>query len=156
MELWDGYFKSRSCGLRNHVVLWYYTSVSEINAVSIFFPFRPLHPGYADSTDRRNVGILPQHYTSSEPRRHRLETSPPWKPQNSKIMKCFIMYFSPFSYHFRPLESKFSLHFVLKHNLFLSSDVRGRNPFDQIGFRFETYHVWKFYRLTTLLKHKSR
>jgi hypothetical protein len=32
--------------------------------------------------DVRNVGILPQHYTASQSRIHRLETSPPWKPQN--------------------------------------------------------------------------
>jgi hypothetical protein len=35
------------------------------------------------SMDLWNVGILPQHYTASEPRRPRLETSPPWKPQKS-------------------------------------------------------------------------
>jgi len=35
------------------------------------------------SMDHWNVGILPQHHTASEPRRPRLESSPPWKPQNS-------------------------------------------------------------------------
>jgi hypothetical protein len=30
-----------------------------------------------------NVGILPRHYTASQPGRPRLETSPPWRLQNS-------------------------------------------------------------------------
>jgi len=36
-----------------------------------------------DSTDLRIFGILPQHNTS-QPRRPRLESSPPWKPQISQ------------------------------------------------------------------------
>jgi len=32
--------------------------------------------------DLRNVGILSQHYTESQPRRFWRETSPPWRPQN--------------------------------------------------------------------------
>jgi hypothetical protein len=35
------------------------------------------------SMDLWNVGILPQHYTASQPRRPRFETWPPWKPQDS-------------------------------------------------------------------------
>jgi len=31
--------------------------------------------------DLRNAGILPQHYTASQPRTPRLESAPPWKPQ---------------------------------------------------------------------------
>jgi len=35
------------------------------------------------SMDLWNVGILPQHYTASQLRKLRLETSLLWKPQNS-------------------------------------------------------------------------
>jgi len=37
-----------------------------------------LHPEDRGSMDRRNVGILPQHYTASQTRRPRLESSP-WR-----------------------------------------------------------------------------
>jgi hypothetical protein len=36
----------------------------------------------------RNTDILPQHYTASKPRRLRLESSPPWKPQNLALPKA--------------------------------------------------------------------
>jgi hypothetical protein len=39
----------------------------------------------------RNVGILPQHYTASKPRRPRLELSPPWKPQISAHVKGLLL-----------------------------------------------------------------
>jgi hypothetical protein len=42
-----------------------------------------LHPKDRSSMALRNVGILPQHYTTSQPRRQRLESSPPWKHQIS-------------------------------------------------------------------------
>jgi hypothetical protein len=41
------------------------------------------------STDLWNVDILPQHYTASQPRRPRLEKSPPWKPQN--WIQCWFL-----------------------------------------------------------------
>jgi hypothetical protein len=41
------------------------------------------HPEDGDSTVLRNVGILPQHYTASQPRRPRLESSSLWKSQIS-------------------------------------------------------------------------
>jgi hypothetical protein len=47
----------------------------------------PLHPENGGSMALRNVGILPQHYTASKPRRPRFESSPPWKPHISD--KCF-------------------------------------------------------------------
>jgi hypothetical protein len=37
------------------------------------------------SMDLRNVGILPHHYTVSQPRRPRIESSPPQKPQISTL-----------------------------------------------------------------------
>jgi hypothetical protein len=40
------------------------------------------------SVDLWNVGILPQHYTASRPRRPRLEASSPWKHQNSHSFRC--------------------------------------------------------------------
>jgi hypothetical protein len=40
------------------------------------------NPEDAGSMDFWNVGILPQHYTVSQPRRSRIQTSPPWKSQN--------------------------------------------------------------------------
>jgi hypothetical protein len=43
-----------------------------------------LHPEDGGSMHLRNVGILPQHHTASQPRRPLLKTSPPWKPQNSQ------------------------------------------------------------------------
>jgi len=39
-----------------------------------------------------NYGILPQHYTASQPRRPRPETSPAWKPQNSQQNTEFKIY----------------------------------------------------------------
>jgi hypothetical protein len=39
------------------------------------------------STDLWNAAILPQHYMTSQPRRPRLESSPPWKPQISQCKK---------------------------------------------------------------------
>jgi len=36
------------------------------------------HPEDGGSMELRNVGFLPQHYTTSQLRRTRLETSPPW------------------------------------------------------------------------------
>jgi len=39
-------------------------------------------PGYLH-LQGEDEGILPQSYTASQSRRTRLETSPPWKPQNS-------------------------------------------------------------------------
>jgi len=47
-----------------------------------------LHPEDGGSIDLRNTGILPQHHTTtSQPRRPRLESSPPWKSQNSLQQK---------------------------------------------------------------------
>jgi hypothetical protein len=40
--------------------------------------------------DLWNVGILQQQYTASQPRRLRLEISPPWKPQNSQNKLEFL------------------------------------------------------------------
>jgi len=42
-----------------------------------------LHPEDGGSMVLRNVGILPWHYTASHPRRPRLESSPPRRPQIS-------------------------------------------------------------------------
>jgi len=36
------------------------------------------HPEDRSSIDPWNVGILPRHYTASQPRRSGLESSPPW------------------------------------------------------------------------------
>jgi hypothetical protein len=38
----------------------------------------------------RNVGILPQHYTASQPTRHRYEFSSPYKPQVSPPVDSLI------------------------------------------------------------------
>jgi hypothetical protein len=38
-----------------------------------------LHPEDGSSKMLRNVSILPEHYAASQPRRPRLEASPPWK-----------------------------------------------------------------------------
>jgi len=40
------------------------------------------------STDLRNAGNLPQHYTASQRRKNRLESSPPWKSQMKKGTLC--------------------------------------------------------------------
>jgi len=43
------------------------------------------------SIDLRNIGILPQYYTASQPRRPRLESPPPWKPQNShQVVNIYV------------------------------------------------------------------
>jgi hypothetical protein len=51
--------------------------------------YEDFHDGDGGSVNLRNVGILPKHYAGSQPRRPELETSPPWKPQNSQINKNF-------------------------------------------------------------------
>jgi len=51
-----------------------------------------LQPEDGGSIDLWNIGILPQHCTASQPRRPRLETPPPWRPQNSHSsseLPCF-------------------------------------------------------------------
>jgi len=47
----------------------------------------PLEDG--GSMDLRNIGILSQHYTASQPRRRRLETSLPRKLQNSHLRNYY-------------------------------------------------------------------
>jgi len=42
------------------------------------------------SMDLWNVGTLPRHYTTSQPWRPRLETSPSWKPQNSHAVNLSV------------------------------------------------------------------
>jgi hypothetical protein len=39
---------------------------------------------------------VPQHYTASQPRRPLLETSPPWKPQNSHQKMCLSSFGRPY------------------------------------------------------------
>jgi hypothetical protein len=58
------------------------TSVSYHNTTQRY------NPEDGGSMDLWNVGILPQHYTASQPRRPWLETSPPWKSQNSNFHTC--------------------------------------------------------------------
>jgi hypothetical protein len=47
-----------------------------------FLPYRPLHPEDGGSMDLETLVYNEQHYTASQCRRPRLETSLPWKPQN--------------------------------------------------------------------------
>jgi hypothetical protein len=42
-----------------------------------------LHPEDGGSMEIWKAGILPQHYTASQARRLRLETSPLWEPRNN-------------------------------------------------------------------------
>jgi hypothetical protein len=58
------------------------------------------------SMDLRNVGILPQHYTALQPRRPRLVTSPPWKPQNSPWNKFWDI----ISQHLVPALGRWTVH----------------------------------------------
>jgi hypothetical protein len=44
-----------------------------------------IHPEDGGSKALRNADILPQHYTVSQPRRPRLESSQPWKPKTSHL-----------------------------------------------------------------------
>jgi hypothetical protein len=81
MKIFIYCIKLRSSGLWHHVVLWWDTNVSE-------------EEGDWGSMDLWNVGILP-HYTASQPRRLQLETSPPWKPQNSQYILCYLHYPPP-------------------------------------------------------------
>jgi hypothetical protein len=49
-------------------------------------------PEDGGSMDPWNLGILSQHYMVSQPRRSRLESSPPWKAENSyQNFSCRIM-----------------------------------------------------------------
>jgi hypothetical protein len=60
-----------------------------------------LHPQGEDGSNNvpRNVSILPQHYTASQPRKPRLESLPPWKPQISpkgplNRRRCYVDVFT--------------------------------------------------------------
>jgi hypothetical protein len=53
---------------------------------------QPLHPKDGRTMDLWNVGILPQHYTASQPIRPRLEISLPWKPQNLHYIKWHVLH----------------------------------------------------------------
>jgi hypothetical protein len=64
-------FRSRSFGLWRHIVLWY------DHAASIFW------------VDIWNIGILPQLYTASQPRRSRLGSCPRafnWAPRHEGVL----------------------------------------------------------------------
>jgi hypothetical protein len=50
-----------------------------------------LPPEDVRSMDLRNVDVLLHHHTTSHPRRTRLESSPPCKPQISQIKPRFIL-----------------------------------------------------------------
>jgi len=52
-------------------------------------PSSSLHPEDGGSMVLWEVGILSQHYTASEPRRPRLESSPLWEP---KILHLFFIF----------------------------------------------------------------
>jgi hypothetical protein len=69
-------------------MLWWDTNVSEVLAASTFRIkyHQSLHPEGGSSKYLRNISILPQYYTVSQPRRPRLESSPPWKPQISQYV----------------------------------------------------------------------
>jgi hypothetical protein len=56
-------------------------------------------PEDGSSMDLWNVGILPQHYTVSQPRKPRLETSSPWKPQSSQIWQYLQQYWDTQIFH---------------------------------------------------------
>jgi hypothetical protein len=58
------------------VMMWEYIDVSEEFATSMVL---------------WNVGILPQHYTASQPSRPRLEPSSPWKPRLSHLLRSLVM-----------------------------------------------------------------
>jgi hypothetical protein len=68
-------FKSWSSGLWRRVVLWYDTKVSEVYSED------------GGCMDLRNIGILPHHYTASQPRRPRLELS---RCESLKTRICFL------------------------------------------------------------------
>jgi len=54
---------------------------TSLHFTSLYFTL--LHPEDGSNIGLRNAGILPQHYTASQPKRLRLESSPPRKPQIS-------------------------------------------------------------------------
>jgi len=65
-----------------YVFNWSIFYVMQFYAIFLETGFRPLRPEDGGSVDFWNVGILPQHYTASQPKTLRLETSPPLKPKN--------------------------------------------------------------------------
>jgi hypothetical protein len=73
-----------------------------------------LHPEDGGSMFLRNLGILPHRYTESQPKRPRLESSRPWKPQISyslfymmfKDLRAISKEFHLFSH--KPVKSVFS------------------------------------------------
>jgi hypothetical protein len=71
MELLAWRSKSRSSVFWRRTVMWQNTDVSEEHVASIFWS---LHPEDIGSMALRNVGILPQHYTASQPRGPRIES----------------------------------------------------------------------------------
>jgi hypothetical protein len=81
-------------------VFWVVTSCSVVveyqslrGPCRSLLPPTSLHSEDGGSMDLWNFGILPQHYTTSQLRRLRLETSPLWKPQNShRFENCWLHY----------------------------------------------------------------
>jgi len=63
-------FQFRFFGLWRRVLLWYDTKVSKVHTAS-------------------SVSNLPPNYTASQPSSSRLQTSPPWKHQNSYDLLIF-------------------------------------------------------------------
>jgi len=64
--------------------------------------------------DLWNVGILPQHYAASQPRRPQLESSPPWKPQIYHVTDC--CYLSADSLYTKLFE--YNLNLSHRHHFF--------------------------------------
>jgi hypothetical protein len=67
--------------IRRHNPENFNSNVSEIHVSNLWVI--SLHPEDGGQIVLRNVGILPQHYAASKPRRPRLESSLPWKSQMS-------------------------------------------------------------------------
>jgi hypothetical protein len=74
------------------------SSLSDLNIllIAMFSNTLNLHSEDGGSKILRNVGILPHHYTASQPRRARLESSSPWKTQIPQQRTRFeSVYLSP-------------------------------------------------------------
>jgi len=89
-----------------------------------------------DSMDLWNVGILPQHYMASQPRRTWLETSPPWKPQH-----LIQIYFTGLNKtHIYVLKPS------LRNSTLVSRKVRVTThsyPWEKLNSISKFYQIWK-------------
>jgi len=92
------------------------------------------YPEDGGNMDLRNVGILPQHYMTSQPRRTRLESSLPWNHSNLANCSSVCTYVrKPFFVSLKAVYIVIHANYwrlkniQLNHNTFMTREMQERN-----------------------------